>query len=299
MQDMAKTPSRPRSCPNTEFWLLPLTEDIFRTRVSQPKRAKWKMVVRRDGVMLVDKGIQLKRCARHSSAREHIYSLSVSRMGIGWFNNLAALGLCNRLLNRSPRKQSRHLRYESRQLPSNGATTNPSYKAKGIRASGTQQVSVQRFIWDELVIFVSWSFRNFYSDNSNAMGCILGIHYKTYSPPWNFCRMMRYNAQMLILYTEGEVGAHDLPWDEYCSPCPNAGYTSLHCVSPSICPEMRKIFLWVFSCTYFPIFWPSRCHQQASLALYWALFQGLRVCPWAQPPPLLHRWPPPHRGERK
>lgn len=61
------------------------------------------MVVRSDGVILVDKGIQLKRCARHSSAREQIYSLSVSRMGIGWFNNLAALGLCNRLLNRSPK----------------------------------------------------------------------------------------------------------------------------------------------------------------------------------------------------
>lgn len=183
MQDMAKTPSRPRSCPNTEFWLLPLTEDIFRTRVSQPKRAKWKMVVRSDGVILVDKGIQLKRCARHSSAREHIYSLSVSRMGIGWFNNLAALGLCNRLLNRSPRKQNTHLHYESRQLTSNCATTNPSCKAKGIRASGTPQVSVPRFIQDELVIFVSWNFQNFYSDNSNAMGCILRIHYKIHSPP--------------------------------------------------------------------------------------------------------------------
>lgn len=52
--------------------------------------------------MLVDRGIQLKRWARHSSAREQMYSLSVSRMGIGWFNNLAALGLCNRLLSRSP-----------------------------------------------------------------------------------------------------------------------------------------------------------------------------------------------------
>lgn len=136
MQDIAKTPSRPRSCPNTEFWLLPLTEHIFRTRVSQPKRAKWKMVVRSDGVILVDKGIQLKRCARHSSAREHIYSLSVSRMGIGWFNNLAALGLCNRLLNRSPRKQNTHLHYKSGQLPSNGTTASPTYKGKAIRASG-------------------------------------------------------------------------------------------------------------------------------------------------------------------
>lgn len=82
--------------------------------------------------MLVDKGIQLKRCARHSSAREQIYSLSVSRMGIGWFNNLAALGLCNRLLNRSPGKQSRHLvinqgiRLQRMQLPARAIKQKPS-----------------------------------------------------------------------------------------------------------------------------------------------------------------------------
>lgn len=88
------------------------------------------MVVRSDGVILVDKGIQLKRCARHSSAREHIYSLSVSRMGIGWFSNLAALGLCNRLLNRSPGKQSRHLCYKSAWSPSNGAMSALAIKLK-------------------------------------------------------------------------------------------------------------------------------------------------------------------------
>lgn len=49
MQDMARTPNRPRSWPNTQFWLLPLTDAIFLARMSQPKRAKWKMVVRRDG----------------------------------------------------------------------------------------------------------------------------------------------------------------------------------------------------------------------------------------------------------
>jgi len=80
--------------------------------------------------MLVDKGIQLKRCARHSSARAHIYSLSVSRMGIGWFSNLATLGLCNRLLNRSPKKQSTHWHQKSGRLPSNAAAASPSYKAK-------------------------------------------------------------------------------------------------------------------------------------------------------------------------
>lgn len=99
---MASTPSQPRSWFKAEFWLLPLMEDIFLARVSQPKRAKWKMVVRREGVMLVDRGIQLKRWARHSNAREHTYSLSVSRTGIGWFSSLAVLGLCNRLLKRSP-----------------------------------------------------------------------------------------------------------------------------------------------------------------------------------------------------
>lgn len=52
--------------------------------------------------MLVDKGIQLKRWARHSKAKEQTYSLSVSRTGIGWFSNLAALGLCSKLLKRSP-----------------------------------------------------------------------------------------------------------------------------------------------------------------------------------------------------
>lgn len=99
--------------------------------------------------MLVDKGIQLKRCARHSSAREHIYSLSVSRMGIGWFNNLAALGLCNRLLNRSPRKESTRRRYKSGQRPSSGASGSLSCKTKAIRASSTRQVIVQRFVRDK------------------------------------------------------------------------------------------------------------------------------------------------------
>lgn len=108
---MARTPSRPRSSPKTEFWLLPLREGVLRARVSQPKRAKWKMVVRREGVMLAERGIQLKRWARHSRAREQTYSLSVSRTGIGWFNSLAVLGLCNRVLRRSPGqgKKDKHL----------------------------------------------------------------------------------------------------------------------------------------------------------------------------------------------
>ena len=42
----------------------------------QPKRAKWKMEARRAGVMEEERGIQLKRCARHSRAREHRAPLS-------------------------------------------------------------------------------------------------------------------------------------------------------------------------------------------------------------------------------
>lgn len=52
--------------------------------------------------MLADRGIQLKRWARHSKAREQTYSLSTSRMGMGWCSSLAELGLCNRLLSKSP-----------------------------------------------------------------------------------------------------------------------------------------------------------------------------------------------------
>lgn len=53
------------------------------------------------------------------------------------------------------------------------------------------------------------------------------IHF-WFLPIWNFCRMIWCNSQKLILHTEGEFGPHDLAWDEYCSPCPNAGSTYLH-----------------------------------------------------------------------
>ncbi len=44
-----------------------------------PKRAKWKIEARRDGVMEEERGIQLKRWAKHSSASRHRAPLSASR----------------------------------------------------------------------------------------------------------------------------------------------------------------------------------------------------------------------------
>lgn len=45
-----------------------------------PKRAKWKIEARRDGVIEVERGIQLKRWAKHSSASRHRAALSASRI---------------------------------------------------------------------------------------------------------------------------------------------------------------------------------------------------------------------------
>ena len=47
--------------------------------LSQPNPAKWKMVSRMDGVMMFDKGIQLKRCAKHFRERMHVSSALLSR----------------------------------------------------------------------------------------------------------------------------------------------------------------------------------------------------------------------------
>ena len=74
-------------------------------RRSQPKRAKWKMDANRAGVMLVDSGIQLNRCARHSRAREQSCSLSWSSMGMGWHSSLEYWLLCSRLHNTSATTQ--------------------------------------------------------------------------------------------------------------------------------------------------------------------------------------------------
>lgn len=53
-------------------------------RRSQPKRAKWKMDASRVGVMLVDKGIQLNRWAKHSKTRQQSCWLSLSSAAMGW-----------------------------------------------------------------------------------------------------------------------------------------------------------------------------------------------------------------------
>lgn len=53
-------------------------------RRSQPKRAKWKMDASRVGVMLVDRGIQLNRWAKHSKTRQQSWWLSLSSAAMGW-----------------------------------------------------------------------------------------------------------------------------------------------------------------------------------------------------------------------
>lgn len=51
-----------------------------------------------------------------------------------------------------------------------------------------------------------------------------------------------------------KVRLETMTWHEmsvaYCSPCPNADYTYLHRVAPSISPETCKIFPQVFSPTF-------------------------------------------------
>lgn len=106
-QVMASTPSRARStllpslccpCRPPPFdvggivpWLsCPLEEEEMKdpvlafVRRSQPKRAKWKMDASRVGVMLVDRGIQLNRWAKHSKTRQQSCWLSLSNAAMGW-----------------------------------------------------------------------------------------------------------------------------------------------------------------------------------------------------------------------
>lgn len=109
-QVMASTPSRARStllpslccpfCPSpfevggiVPGFSCPLEEEEFEemkdpilafVRRSQPKRAKWKMDANRVGVMLVDRGIQLKRWAKHSNTRQQSWWLSLSNDAMGW-----------------------------------------------------------------------------------------------------------------------------------------------------------------------------------------------------------------------
>ena len=52
--------------------------------ISQPKRAKWKMEASRVGVMLVERGIQLNRWAKHSKTRQQSCWLSLSNAAMGW-----------------------------------------------------------------------------------------------------------------------------------------------------------------------------------------------------------------------
>lgn len=94
MQFMAMTPSRARSIwpvlerpPSPLAGWRPGAESPFEVGRGfvlvgcwHPKRAKWKMDARRDGVMEEERGIQLKSCARHSSASRHREPLSPSRI---------------------------------------------------------------------------------------------------------------------------------------------------------------------------------------------------------------------------
>lgn len=94
MQFMAMTPSRARSIwpvlqrpPSPLAGRRPGAESPFEVGRGfvligcwHPKRATWKIDARRDGVMEEERGIQLKRCARHSSASRHRAPLSASRI---------------------------------------------------------------------------------------------------------------------------------------------------------------------------------------------------------------------------
>lgn len=73
------------SCPLEEEELEEMKDPVLAfVRMSQPKRAKWKMDASRVGVMLVDRGIQLNRWAKHSKTRQQSCWLSLSNVAMGW-----------------------------------------------------------------------------------------------------------------------------------------------------------------------------------------------------------------------
>ena len=73
------------SCPLEDEELDDMKDPLLAfVRRSQPKRAKWKMDANRVGVMLVDKGIQLNRWAKHSKTRQQSCWLSLSNAAMGW-----------------------------------------------------------------------------------------------------------------------------------------------------------------------------------------------------------------------
>lgn len=111
MQVMASTPRRERSTllpslcrppPFDEGGIVPASRcpledeeveemkepDLAFVRRSQPKRAKWKMDASRVGVMLLDRGIQLNRWAKHSKTRQQRCWLSLSSAAMGWHRSL-------------------------------------------------------------------------------------------------------------------------------------------------------------------------------------------------------------------
>lgn len=71
------------SCPLEDEDVEEMKALVF-VRRSQPKRAKWKMDASRVGVMLVDRGIQLNRWAKHSKTRQQSCWLSLSSVAMGW-----------------------------------------------------------------------------------------------------------------------------------------------------------------------------------------------------------------------
>lgn len=75
---------------------------------SQPKRAKWKMDASSVGVMLVDRGIQLKRWAKHSKTRQQSCWLSLSSAAKGWQRSFEYWLPSNKLPSNSTNRLNRH-----------------------------------------------------------------------------------------------------------------------------------------------------------------------------------------------
>lgn len=97
------------SCPLEEEELEEMKGPVLAfVRRSQPKRAKWKMEASRVGVMLVDRGIQLNRWAKHSKTRQQTCWLSLSSVAMGWQSSFEYWLPWNKLPSNSTARLKRH-----------------------------------------------------------------------------------------------------------------------------------------------------------------------------------------------
>lgn len=98
------------TCPLEEEELDEMNDPVLAlVRRSQPKRAKWKMDANRVGVILVERGIQLNRWAKHSNTRQQSCWLSLSNVAMGWQSSFENWLPWNKLPSNSTGRMKRHV----------------------------------------------------------------------------------------------------------------------------------------------------------------------------------------------